>query len=127
MDLPKHQWFGVGWEAFGALAWKTNHQTVRQNIDQYLDYGYPLSWMVVGSGFWPRGLGEFDDHGTPYESVSRSEQAKKLEATTSFGMWDKQLYPNPKAFIDYFHSRGLILPLDCELGLFREVLLPKRV
>ena len=114
--LPKHEWFGVGWEAFGALAWNTNHETVKQNIDQYLEEGYPLSWMVVGSGFWPRGTGEFDAHGTPYGSESTSEAAKKLQATTSFGMWDKILYPNPKAFIDYFHSRGLIFTIGLRIG-----------
>lgn len=111
---PKHEWFGVGWEAFGALAWNTNHETVRQNIDQYLSLGYPLSWMVVGSGFWPRGIGEFDAHGTPYGSTS--EAAKTLQATTSFGMWDKGLYPDPQEFIDYFHKRGLIFNIGLRIG-----------
>lgn len=113
---PKSAWFGVGWEAFGALAWKTNHTSVTENIDQYLDYGYPLTWMVVGSGFWPRGAGEFDAHGTPYTSETKSEAAKKLQATTSFGMWDKDLYPNPKDFIDYFHRRGLIFTIGLRIG-----------
>ena len=114
---PKHEWFGVGWEAFGALAWNTNHETVRQNIDQYLSYGYPLSsWMVVGSGFWPRGLEEFDEHGTPYRAKEREEAAKKLEATTSFGMWDNNLYPDPKGFIDSFHKRGLIFTIGLRIG-----------
>lgn len=113
---PKSEWFGVGWEAFGALAWKTNHTSVTENIDQYLDYGYPLTWMVVGSGFWPRGVGEFDAHGTPYTSETKSEAAKKLQATTSFGMWDKDLYPNPKDFIDYFHRRGLIFTIGLRIG-----------
>lgn len=113
---PKSEWFGVGWEAFGALAWKTNHESVTDNINQYLDYGYPLTWMVVGSGFWPRGAGEFDAHGTPYTSETKSEAAKKLQATTSFGMWDKDLYPNPKDFIDYFHRRGLIFTIGLRIG-----------
>lgn len=113
---PKHEWFGVGWEAFGALAWNTNHETVTQNINKYLDHGYPLNWMVVGSGFWPRGTGEFDAHGTPYGSESTSEAAKKLQATTSFGMWDTNLYPDPKGFIDYFHERGLIFTIGLRIG-----------
>lgn len=113
---PKHEWFGVGWEAFGALAWNTNQQSVRENIDQYLDYGYPLSWMVLGSGFWPRGAGEFDEHGTPYTSESASEAAKKLQATTSFGMWDKELYPDPKGMIDHFHEQGLIFNIGLRIG-----------
>lgn len=113
---PKSAWFGVGWEAFGALAWNTNSESVKENIDQYLDYGYPLQWMVVGSGFWPRGVGEFDEHGTPYNSETRSEAAKKLEATTSFGMWDDQLYPDPKGFIDYFHQKDLIFTIGLRIG-----------
>lgn len=85
---PKYEFFGVGWEAFGALAWDTNHKTVRENIDQYLSLGFPLQWMVVGSGFWPR-------------------EDKRFHETTSFGLYDKELYPDPRAFIAYFHSRGL--------------------
>lgn len=113
---PKHEWFGVGWEAFGALAWKTNQKSVTQNIQQYLDYGYPLSWMVLGSGFWPSGVGEFDEHGTPYGSGSDSEEAKKYQATTSFGMWDKNLYPDPRGMIDRFHQQGLIFNLGLRIA-----------
>jgi alpha-glucosidase (family GH31 glycosyl hydrolase) len=85
---PKYEFFGVGWEAFGALAWDTNHKTVKENVDRYLAEGYPLSWMVVGSGFWPA-----DD--------------KRLHETTSFGLYDKSRYPDPAAFIAYFHNKGL--------------------
>jgi hypothetical protein len=85
---PKYEFFGVGWEAFGALAWDTNEKTVYDNVTKYLDAGYPLTWMVVGSGFWPR-------------------QDPTFHATTSFGMWDKKLYPHPKEFIEQFKQRGL--------------------
>jgi alpha-D-xyloside xylohydrolase len=85
---PKYEFFGVGWEAFGALAWDTNHKTVKENVDRYLADGYPLSWMVVGSGFWPA-----DD--------------KRLHETTSFGLYDKNRYPDPAGFIAYFHNKGL--------------------
>ena len=85
---PKYEFFGVGWEAFGALAWDTNEKTVRENIDRYLAEGYPLQWMVVGSGFWPK-------------------EGDRFHETTSFGMYDKTLYPDPKGLIAYFHSRGL--------------------
>ena len=116
VDKPKYAWFGTGWEAFGALSWNTNYKTVTENIDKYLGYGYPLSWMVVGSGFWPSGAGEFDEHGTPYNAETRSQASKKLQATTSFGMWDKVKYPDPKAFIDYFHRKGLILTIGLRIG-----------
>jgi alpha-glucosidase (family GH31 glycosyl hydrolase) len=85
---PKYEYFGVGWEAFGALAWDTNQKTVKENIDHYLNDGYPLAWMVVGSGFWPK-------------------EGDRFHETTSFGMYDHQLYPDPAAFISYFHSKGL--------------------
>jgi len=94
----------------------TNQKTVTQNVDQYLDAGFPLQWMVVGSGFWPRGLGEFDEHGTPYGSESASEEAKKLQATTSFGMWDENLYPDPKGMIDHFRNRGMIFTIGLRIG-----------
>jgi alpha-glucosidase (family GH31 glycosyl hydrolase) len=85
---PKYEWFGVGWEAWGALAWDTNQQTVTENVDRYLELGFPLRWMVVGSGFWPR----------PDSSY---------HATTSFGMWDAHLYPDPRGLINHFHRQGL--------------------
>ena len=113
---PKHEWFGVGWEAFGALAWNTNQETVTENVDRYLAEGYPLEWMVVGSGFWPSGVGEFDEHGTPYTSESESEAIKKLQATTSFGMWDQQKYPNPNGLINHFHNQGLIFTIGLRIG-----------
>ncbi len=85
---PKYEFFGVGWEAFGALAWDTNYKTVAENVGQYLALGFPLQWMVVGSGFWPR-----DD--------------ARFHETTSFGLYDRNLYPDPRAFIAQFHAKGL--------------------
>ncbi|WP_139240399.1 TIM-barrel domain-containing protein [Fodinibius roseus] len=113
---PKYEWFGVGWEAFGALAWNTNRETVTQNINEYLDLGFPLEWMVVGSGFWPRAEGEMDEHGTPYNAETDLEDSKKLLATTSFGMWDEQLYPSPKEMIDNFHRLGLKFIIGLRTG-----------
>ena len=51
--MPKYQAFGVGWEAFGALGWNTNQNTVEASVDRYIAAGYPLRWIVIGSGFWP--------------------------------------------------------------------------
>ncbi len=85
---PKYEFFGVGWEAFGALGWRTDEKTVTENVERYLSLGFPIEWMVVGSGFWPNG-------------------DPSLRATTSFGMWDKTRYPDPKRFISHFKNRGL--------------------
>jgi alpha-glucosidase (family GH31 glycosyl hydrolase) len=85
--MPKYEAFGVGWEAFGALGWDTNTKTVRDSIDRYLGEGYPLKWIVIGSGFWP----------TPPE----------MHETTSFGLWDKEKYPDPAGLMAHFHREGL--------------------
>jgi hypothetical protein len=85
--MPKYEAFGVGWEAFGALGWDTNTKTVRDSIDRYLEEGYPLKWVVIGSGFWP----------APPE----------MHETTSFGLWDKQKYPEPAALLAHFHDEKL--------------------
>jgi alpha-glucosidase (family GH31 glycosyl hydrolase) len=85
---PSYEFYGVGWEAWGALAWNTSEETVKADIDHYLDLGYPLKWMVIGSGFWPH-------------------TDKKFESTTSFGMWDKDKYPYPGDFKQYFKKKGL--------------------
>ena len=85
---PAYEMFGVGWEAWGALAWNTSQQTVMADIDRYLKEGYPLKWAVIGSGFWPQ-------HNQAYK------------ATTSFGMWDKEKYPDPAKLKQDFKNRGL--------------------
>lgn len=85
---PAYEFYGVGWEAWGALAWNTSEETVKADIDHYLELGYPLKWMVIGSGFWP-------------------QTDEKYKSTTSFGMWDKDKYPNPEYFKLYFREKGL--------------------
>lgn len=85
---PGYDMFGVGWEAWGALAWNTSHRTVMADIDRYLKEGYPLKWAVIGSGFWP-------------------QQEERFKATTSFGMWDKEKYPVPEKLKQDFRDRGL--------------------
>jgi hypothetical protein len=85
--MPKYDAFGVGWEAFGALGWDTNQQTVRESVDRYLTAGYPLRWIVIGSGFWP--------------------SPAPMHETTSFGLWDKQKYPDPAVLLQHFHDEGL--------------------
>ena len=98
---PKYAFFGVGWEAFGALAWDTNEKTVYENVTKYLDAGYPLTWMVVGSGFWPR-------------------HEPRFLATTSFGMWDVNLYPRPKEFIEQFRKRGLTFIIGLRIAFITD-------
>jgi len=85
--MPKYEAFGVGWEAFGALGWDTNTKTVRDSIDHYLADGYPLKWIVIGSGFWP----------VPPE----------MHETTSIGLWDKEKYPDPATLMAHFHAEKL--------------------
>ena len=85
---PAYAFYGVGWEAWGALAWNTSEETVKRDIDHYLDLQYPLKWMVIGSGFWP-------------------QTDEKFKSTTSFGMWDKDKYPNPQGLKQYFNKKGL--------------------
>ena len=90
-----------GWEAFGALGWKTNEKTVTENVERYLESGYPLAWMVVGSGFWPN-------------------EDPNLCATTSFGLWDKVRYPDPKRFVERFKSRGLKFFLGLRISFIED-------
>jgi alpha-glucosidase (family GH31 glycosyl hydrolase) len=84
---PKEEMFGVGWEAFGALGWNTNQKTVQESIDRYLSLGYPPRWIVIGSGFWPA--------------------EERFQATTSFGLIDKQKYPDLRGLIAHFHREDL--------------------
>lgn len=84
---PKYKAFGVGWEAFGALGWNTNQKTVQESVDRYIAMGYPLRWVVIGSGFWPA--------------------APEMNETTSFGLWNHDKYPDPAALIQHFRQENL--------------------
>lgn len=84
---PKPALFGVGWEAFGALGWKSDALTVEQSIEHYRSLGFPLSFAVIGSGFWPEG--------------------RPFEETTSFGLFNHHRYPDPREFIELLHRLGL--------------------
>lgn len=94
---PEYELFGLGWEAWGALAWNTNQQSVYEDVNHYLDLGYPLQWMIIGSGFWLR-------EDTLYHT------------TTSFGMWDPQKYPDPEGLIEYFRAKGLKFMLGLRIA-----------
>ena len=87
---PNARMFGVGWEAWPLLGWNTNAGTVQTSVQGFLDRGYPLSWVTVGSGFWEHG-------GT----------------TTSFGRWntDSEKYPEPTNFVQWFRDRDVALLL----------------
>lgn len=103
---PNPEFFGLGWEAFGALRWDTYQSSVTETVQRFLDEGYPLSWGVVGSGFWP-GQRSTPDEGT----------------TNSFGMWDDTAepgrddglpnprYPNPDALKRFFADNDVKLLL----------------
>ena len=87
---PNARLFGVGWEAWPLLGWNTSARTVRASVQGFLDRGYPLSWVTVGSGFWEHG-------GT----------------TTGFGRWntDPDKYPDPTGFVQWFRDRDIALLL----------------
>ncbi len=89
---PQHEFFGVGYESYGALAYNTNQQTITESVTRYLAEGYPLRWAVTGSGFWPYGAD--GNEGT----------------TSSFGLWGEK-YPDPDAYKEFFaeHDIDLIL------------------
>ncbi|WP_198137533.1 TIM-barrel domain-containing protein [Terriglobus sp. TAA 43] len=94
--VPKYAAFGVGWEAFGALGWDTNQKTDTESIDHYLKDGFPLRWIVVGSGFWP-------------------SQPESMHETTSFGYWDKEKYPDPRGMFQHFKEEGLVSMLGLRI------------
>jgi alpha-glucosidase (family GH31 glycosyl hydrolase) len=93
---PKYKAFGVGWEAFGALGWETNQRTDTDSIDRYLSEGYPLKWVVIGSGFWPA-------------------EPDSMHETTSFGLWDHTRYPDPNGMVAHFRAEDLTTMLGLRI------------
>jgi hypothetical protein len=97
---PKEEMFGVGWEAFGALGWNTNQKTVTESVDRYLSLGYPLRWLVIGSGWWPA--------------------EERFHETTSFGMVDEQKYPDMRGLIEHFHHENLKVLLGLRISFISD-------
>jgi alpha-glucosidase (family GH31 glycosyl hydrolase) len=97
---PKYEMFGVGWEAFGALGWQTDQNTIKASVDRYLSLGYPLQWIVIGSGFWPA--------------------PRQFKATTSFGMFDQVKYPDPRALIAHFHDERIKVLLGLRISFITD-------
>jgi Glycosyl hydrolases family 31 len=97
---PKEEMFGVGWEAFGALGWNTNQKTVKESVDRYLSLGFPLRWLVIGSGWWPA--------------------EERFHETTSFGMVDEQKYPDMRGLIDHFHQEKLKVLLGLRISFITD-------
>ena len=87
--------FGAGWEAWPALGYNTSQKAVQDDLQLFLDQGYPLRWGVIGSGFWER-------HGT----------------TTTFGRWNYSKYPDPQGMIDWFHDNNLKILFRVTYKLF---------
>jgi len=88
---PDATFFGVGYESYGALGYNTNQATITQSVTDYLAKGYPLSWAVTGSGFWP------------YVGNAQG-------TTSSFGMWGEK-YPDPDAYKKFFADNDMALIL----------------
>ena len=88
---PDHTYFGVGYESYGALGYNTNQATITQSVTDYLAKGFPISWAVTGSGFWP------------YVGTAQG-------TTSSFGMWGEK-YPDPDAYKKFFADNDIALIL----------------
>lgn len=81
---PKFKWFELGWETWDAHRFNTNQATVKETVQAYLDRGFPIRWVVTGSGFWAPG-----------------------HITTSFGQWHPEKYPDPAALRHWLHERDI--------------------
>jgi alpha-glucosidase (family GH31 glycosyl hydrolase) len=81
---PRFPLFELGWESWDALRWDTNAATVQKILERFIADGYPIRWAVTGSGFWKPG-----------------------HCTTSFGQWNSEKYPDPKAFKAWLNSNKI--------------------
>jgi Glycosyl hydrolases family 31 len=104
---PKYAMFEPGWEAFGALSWNTDQQSVTALFTEYLNRGYRFGWAVVGSRTW---------RGNPDPITA---------GTTRFGMWDDGApgssnpprYPDPAAFKRFFRERNIKLVIGLRINI----------
>jgi alpha-glucosidase (family GH31 glycosyl hydrolase) len=89
---PKYEFFGVGWEAWGAVGYGSNRHDDMANITKYLDLGYPLRWVHIGSG-------------------------EVTKDASSFDIWQEEtIFPDPRGFISELHKRGLKVISPIRIG-----------
>jgi alpha-D-xyloside xylohydrolase len=89
---PKYEFFGVGWEAWGAVGYASTRESCTANIMKYLDLGFPLAWVHIGSG-------------------------EVTKDASSFDIWQEEsIYPDPKGFIAELHKRGLKVISPIRIG-----------
>ncbi len=81
--FPKFDFFELGWESWDLLGWRTKEQTVRKSIAQFIKAGYPIKWIVTGSGYWRDG-----------------------GCSTNFGEWNQDKY-NPTAFRKWLKGHNI--------------------
>jgi hypothetical protein len=104
---PKAAAFGLGWESYGALGWDARQAPAQAYVQRFLNEGYPLSWAVIGSGFW---------RGNPKPTSA---------GTTRFGLWDDgspgssdpPRFPDPKGLKAFFAVRGVKLLLGLRINM----------
>lgn len=97
---PDANFFRLGFESYGALHWNTSQARIEEAVEGLLERGYPLRWVVCGSGFWKN---------------PRSKPIGPEGATTSFGLWG-QRYPDPDSFKRFCRDRNLQLILGLRHG-----------
>ena len=88
---PKPRFFELGWETWDWLRFDTSTTQVQDALTKFMDArDYPIRWAVTGSGFWDEDPGFLNRH-----------------STTSFGVFHKDKYPDPEAFVEWMHERDI--------------------
>ena len=77
---PKFRLFELGWETWDALKYRTSVDAVEKAVGELLKEGYPIRWVVTGSGFW-------EDGGT---TTSFGKFGEKFKNHDDFRSWLKK-------------------------------------
>ena len=77
---PKFRLFELGWETWDALKYRTSVDAVEEAVGELLKEGYPVRWVVTGSGFW-------EDGGT---TTSFGKFGEKFKNHDGFRSWLKK-------------------------------------
>ena len=101
---PIYDFFGVGFEGYGAMGWAVAEDTMQEYARKFLDRGYNLKWGVLGSGFWKgQRSGGTSTSNDPYQGCTTSfglyDNGKTADGSPETAPYDIR-YPNAPIFAD---------------------------
>lgn len=103
IPMPPRFAFGAWWSRY----WSYTDQELKDLVRQFHSHNVPLNVLVVDMD-WHK---TFERHRHLPRSQWKLDQLGRRAGWTGY-TWDKNLFPDPKEFLDWCHEKGLNITLN---------------